>query len=88
MLRLICTKCQRKLEKMLSGVYVIEYLTYKLEHAYKIWSADLFKCASCEGPFIVSDFGNGPLKQNHEPDFEEYLKELQTNHPDEIYKFY
>jgi hypothetical protein len=54
----VCVTCKVKMERVRSGVDVLEQYLNPPE-PYQVWSGDLFECPGC-GARIVADFANGP----------------------------
>ncbi len=74
--RPICVKCQIEYRPEKNGAIAEEMATGI--GSYKIWSADLLKCPIC-GHLIISEYGNNPLAEHYDPDYEERrLAEVRT----------
>ena len=71
MSKVICTKCNVKMEHVRSGVYVLE--TYEDgEKPYKVWSADRYICPNCDTE-LVTGFGHGPISEQFHDNFKEWV---------------
>lgn len=67
--KMVCIKCQTELEVLKIGVYVVTMMYDGTRpQPYKIWEADLWKCATCDTR-IVAGFACEPLAIHHEGDF-------------------
>ena len=77
--KLVCTDCKTELRIKTSGVVVIEHVHMG---PYKIWSADEWHCPNC-GATIVAGFGNLPIGEHFQPDFQERLDRIAL-HPEII----
>lgn len=74
--KMVCVQCQAELTPLKNGVIVVEMMWQGSRPApYKIWQADLWKCARCDTR-IVAGFAEKPLAVNHEPGFSDYLKQV------------
>lgn len=73
MKRPICVKCQTGFRNIKSGIKVIDIFSCPPK-PYKIWLADLFECPICKTQ-IVSGFGQNPISQHYETDFDYWLHE-------------
>lgn len=47
---------------------------------YKLWSADLWKCAEC-GASVIAGFGNRPMVEHYEEDYAVMRKSLEPVYP-------
>jgi hypothetical protein len=43
---------------------------------YKLWMSDLWQCPKCEH-LMVTGHGNKPVRERHEPDFDELIDEFE-----------
>ena len=77
--KMICTPCQVELRISKSGVAVIEHAHFG---PCKVWSADEWACPNC-GATIVAGFGNHPIHEHYEPDFQDGLDHI-AKHPEII----
>jgi len=77
MSKVICTKCNAKMEHVRSGVYVLE--TYEDGVTpYKVWSADRYVCNGPEcDTELVTGFGSGPISQDFKEDFKEWVTKCE-----------
>ena len=81
MAKLVCAKCECELRPETNGVGVIETASFG---PYKIWDADLWKCPGC-GIEIVAGFGQRPIAQHFEEDFDKELKVVKETRPRVLY---
>lgn len=83
-LKPICVPCQRFYRPTKNGQYFIEQApdgagakpgTAEPEkwHPYKLWSGDQWACPDC-GSEIIVGVGREPIRVQHEPDFDDYIK--------------
>lgn len=75
-MRPVCVNCRRSMERIESGVVVIE-MAIALAGPYKIWHADLFECPSCEAK-VVHDFGDRPTSWHGYEHFERDLLAVRS----------
>ena len=67
--KMVCVQCQRELTPLKNGVIVVEMMwSGSVPSPYKLWAADLWKCAKCDTR-IVAGFAEHPFAFNHEPGF-------------------
>lgn len=76
MLKEVCINCQKTMKVHLVGAYAIEYKDKALTDPYKLWSCDLVQCPDC-GITLATRWGQAPLKEAFEPDFQEYIDRLK-----------
>ena len=79
----ICVPCKRFYKPEKNGVFALEQMPRgegaepgtSMEPAwepYKIWRADLYKCAGC-GHEIITGYGIHALSEHYEPHFPDWL---------------
>lgn len=80
----ICFPCRRFFRMRKSGFYFTEGFPVGNGRAkpglaepekwkpYKLWAGDVWECEGC-GATILSGFGQSPIAQHHEGDFEKAL---------------
>ena len=72
----ICINCNIKMDFPRSGIHVLE--TYEDGNKpYKVWSADYYECPKC-GHRVATGFGQSPIGQDFEEDFEEKVKTCEV----------
>ena len=71
----ICVKCSREFKIERNGVMVIEMFSYPPQ-PYKIWSADIWKCPTCERE-IIAGFGHQAIAEHFQEKFDDILNKVQ-----------
>lgn len=82
----ICVKCERELEKVRSGVKVVEMFQGNKE-IYRVWNADKYRCPTCKIEAVI-DFAGRPLAQHFNyDDIDGLVAELKRLKYEVIYNF-
>jgi len=75
--KMVCVKDEVEYQIAKTGGYVIEYFNYP-PRPYKIWMSDAWKCPAC-GHVIMAGFGNGPISEHFQEDFDEVLDAVKDS---------
>ncbi len=75
MSKVLCVKCDTKMQHQRSGVVVLETYEDGIK-PYKVWSADYYECPIC-GNRIVAGFGNEAYSREHDTDFHEQVSKCE-----------
>jgi len=73
----ICTDCQTEMRIAKNGAYLLEMFSAP-PRPYKIWFADVWQCKGC-GRKIISGFGNNPLAEHFESEFQDFLDMVKNS---------
>ena len=73
----ICVKCEVEIVLVKNGIFVIEMFLHPPQ-PYKIWSADLWECPTCQHQTVVG-FGVTPLAEHFEDKFPAILERAQKS---------
>lgn len=72
----VCVQCEREMHPDTNSVVVVEWAG---ETPYKLWQADIWKCAGC-GIEAVLGFANNPFAEHWQEKFEGLLKHAREKH--------
>lgn len=72
----ICAHCGLKMERVKSGVAILEEYQSPPE-PYALWMADLFECSLCKNR-VIADRALNPLARNHEQNFPTILEKTEA----------
>ena len=75
--KIVCVTCEVEYRIVKSGGYVIEYFG-RPPRPCKVWSVDGWQCRGC-GHKVMAGFGNGPLGEHFEQDFNDLLEKVKLN---------
>src|SRR3989304_1870267 len=76
MLKVICSACQVAMKVQDVGVCVVE-MFLDPPQPYMVWSTDTMRCPICKHE-VATGFGNKPLYEHHEEDFNKNLARILT----------
>jgi len=73
-MKMVCAECNFELSTEQNGIFVIEMADFG---PYKIYSADLYKCAGC-GKETVAGFATNPYSEHFEDGFQNVLERVKS----------